>query len=93
MSMNVDRLELVLHELTTDRESRKSFGADPARHLGARGLSEFEGAAICSGDVRTLFQAGVSPLLIMGFWVDTLRRPLDAYVRALNEGRSSTGVS
>ncbi|GFE84651.1 hypothetical protein GCM10011487_66510 [Steroidobacter agaridevorans] len=88
--MNVERIESVLHELTTNRESRKSFREDAAAYFNARGISESERDAICSGDVSSLFRAGVSPLLIMGLWVDTLRRPLNGYVRALDQGASKT---
>ena len=90
--MNVGRLESVLHELTTNRESRKSYREDAAAYFNARGISESEREAICNGDVSKLFRAGVSPLLIMGLWVDTLRRPLNAYVRALEAGADQTEV-
>lgn len=85
MPMNVERIESVLHELTTNRDSRKSFRADAAAYFDSRGISKSEREAICSGDVSSLYHAGVSPLLIMGLWVDTLRRPLNEYVRALDK--------
>lgn len=92
MTMNVERIESVLHELTTNRESRKSFRADAAAYFDARGIPESEREAICSGNVSSLFHAGVSPLLIMGLWVDTLRKPISEYVRALDKGANQTEI-
>jgi hypothetical protein len=90
--MNVEHLECVLHELTTNRDSRKCFREDAAAYFDTRGLSQSEREAICSGDVSTLLRIGVSPLLIMGLWVDTLRRPLDAYVRAFEQRADGTEI-
>lgn len=90
--MNVEHLEFVLHQLTTNRDSRKWFREDAAAYFDARGLSQNEREAICTGDVSTLLRIGVSPLLIMGLWVDTLRRPLDAYVRAFAHDADRTEI-
>ncbi len=82
--MSVEHTELVLHELTTKRESRKAYRDDPHGYLAAFALSDEERATILDGDVRALYRAGVSPLLVMGFWIDTMRRPLKDYVTALH---------
>lgn len=89
--MSVEHTELVLHELTTKRESRKAYRDDPRGYLAAFVLSDDERAMILDGDVRGLHSAGVSPLLVMGFWIDTMRRPLTQYVVALNTAPQPRG--
>lgn len=89
--MSVEHTELVLHELTTKRESRKAYRDDPQGYLATFVLSDDERAMILGGDVRALYRAGVSPLLVMGFWIDTMRRPLTQYVGALHAAPQPRG--
>ena len=66
MSRNV--LEKVLHQLTVDRAAKQRFREDAEAYLRRFALGETERAMLMQFDVLGLQQAGVNPMLTMGFW-------------------------
>ncbi|AOZ02292.1 extradiol ring-cleavage dioxygenase [Cupriavidus sp. USMAHM13] len=82
MSRNV--LERVLHQLTVDRAAKQRFREDAAAYLQRFALSEAERAMLTGFDVLGLQQAGVNPMLTMGFWQElSPERDMRAYMRKL----------
>ncbi|KAI3605982.1 hypothetical protein D8I24_2213 (plasmid) [Cupriavidus necator H850] len=82
MSRNV--LERVLHQLTVDRSAKQRFRDDPQAFLLRFALSEGERAMLTAFDVLGLQQAGVNPMLTMGFWQElSPERDMRAYMKKL----------
>jgi len=82
MSRNI--LERVLHQLTVDRAAKQRFREDSAGYLQRFALSEAERAMLTGFDVLGLQQAGVNPMLTMGFWQElSPERDMRAYMRKL----------
>jgi hypothetical protein len=66
MSRNV--LERVLHQLSVDRAAKQRFREDAEGFLRRFALSDGERQLVLDFDVLGLQQAGVNPMLTMGFW-------------------------
>ncbi|MDF3886226.1 hypothetical protein [Cupriavidus basilensis] len=82
MSRNV--LEKVLHQLTVDRAAKQRFREDAEAYLRRFALGETERAMLMQFDVLGLQQAGVNPMLTMGFWQElSPERDMRAYMKKL----------
>ncbi|MGT2433425.1 hypothetical protein ACU4GI_02775 [Cupriavidus basilensis] len=82
MSRNV--LEKVLHQLTVDRAAKQRFREDAEAYLQRFALGEAERAMLMQFDVLGLQQAGVNPMLTMGFWQElSPERDMRAYMKKL----------
>ncbi|KDP85269.1 MULTISPECIES: extradiol ring-cleavage dioxygenase [Cupriavidus] len=82
MSRNV--LEKVLHQLTVDRAAKQRFREDAEAYLRRFALGEAERAMLMQFDVLGLQQAGVNPMLTMGFWQElSPERDMRAYMKKL----------
>lgn len=78
-----DRLELALHGLTADRHTRRAYLEAPAETLAKIGLDDAAAAMVRDLDVRSLLEAGVSPLLTWGLWLLYGSGGADGYLAAL----------
>jgi hypothetical protein len=82
MSRNV--LERVLHQLSVDRSSKQRFREDAEGFLRRFALSDSERQMVLEFDVLGLQQAGVNPMLTMGFWQElSPQRDMRAYMSRL----------
>lgn len=82
MSRNV--LEKVLWQLSVDRSAKERFRADAQRFLGRFDLTQDEVDMVLGFDVRRLQNAGVNPMLTMGFWQELAPdRSMALYKRSL----------
>lgn len=82
MSRNV--LEKVLHQLTVDRSAKQRFRDDADAYLRRFAFSEAQRAMLMQFDVLGLQQAGVNPMLTMGFWQElSPERDMRAYMKKL----------
>jgi len=82
MSRNV--LERVLHQLTVDRSAKQRFREDASAFLVRFALTESERQMLTDFDVLGLQQAGVNPMLTMGFWQElSPEREMRAYMKRL----------
>lgn len=85
--MSRDLLEKVLYDLSTNRQSRESFTADPDRFLGRYPLEEEERDLVRTHSVRALADRGVNTMLTWGFWLQSGRSNAD-YLVAMRADRS-----
>ena len=90
MSRNV--LERVLHQLSVDRLAKQRFREDPEGFLSRFVLSDSEREMVVNFDVLGLQNAGVNPMLTMGFWQElSPSRDMRSYMarlRPLGEGEA-----
>lgn len=90
MSRNV--LERVLHQLSVDRAAKGRFREDAPGFLSRFALSDAERQMVLDFDVLALQNAGVNPMLTMGFWQElSPNRDMRAYMarlRPLGEGEA-----
>jgi len=90
MSRNV--LERVLHQLSVDRASKQRFREDAEGLLRRFALSDEERRMVLDFDVLGLQQAGVNPMLTMGFWQElSPSRDMRVYMerlRTVGEGET-----
>lgn len=91
MSRNV--LERVLHQLTVDRASKQRFREDAGGYLARFALTEAERDMLIRFDVLGLQQAGVNPMLTMGFWQElSPERDMRTYMKKLRPLGASEAV-
>ncbi|APD13774.1 extradiol ring-cleavage dioxygenase [Pandoraea pulmonicola] len=84
MSRNV--LERVLHQLSVDRSAKQRFREDAIAFLSRYALSEQERQMVLAFDVAALQQAGVNPMLTMGFWQElSPERDMRTYMKRLRK--------
>jgi hypothetical protein len=77
-------LERVLHQLSVDRAAKQRFRDDAQAFLRRFSLSDAERAMVLDFDVVALQQAGVNPMLTMGFWQElSPGRDMRAYMARL----------
>lgn len=77
-------LERVLHQLSVDRSSKQRFRDDAEGFLRRFPLAENERRMVLDFDVHGLQQAGVNPMLTMGFWQElSPQRDMRAYMARL----------
>jgi hypothetical protein len=82
MSRNV--LERVLHQLSVDRSAKQRFREDAEGFLKRFALSDEERRMVLAFDVLALQNAGVNPMLTMGFWQElSPSRDMRAYLACL----------
>lgn len=82
MSRNV--LERVLHQLSVDRAAKQRFRDDAEGFLRRFALSDAERQMVLNFDVLALQNAGVNPMLTMGFWQElSPTRDMRAYMECL----------
>ncbi|MCP3725890.1 hypothetical protein M3I53_22615 [Paraburkholderia sp. CNPSo 3272] len=82
MSRNV--LERVLHQLSVDRAAKQRFRDDAEGFLRRFALGEEERQMVLNFDVLALQNAGVNPMLTMGFWQElSPTRDMRAYMERL----------
>lgn len=82
MSRNV--LERVLHQLTVDRNAKQRFREDAAKYIERHALTQEERTMLLDFDVLGLQNAGVNPMLTMGFWQElSPERNMRAYMQRL----------
>ncbi|MFC3050663.1 extradiol ring-cleavage dioxygenase [Kordiimonas pumila] len=67
--MNVNRLERVVYDLGVNRDAKQKFREDAARFLAGYNLTAEEQELITTFDVKKLAELGVSPLALMGYWI------------------------
>lgn len=67
--MSVHGLEQVLYDLGVTGEARKRFEADRPAFLGRYALSDEEAGWVSDFDVRAMYDAGVNPMLLQGYWL------------------------
>lgn len=83
--MSIYALEQVLYDLGVKRDARKAFAEAPDAFLAKYRLDDSEAHRVKSFDVRALFDAGVNPMLTMGFWqMCSPTRSLRDYVARMN---------
>jgi hypothetical protein len=85
--MSRDMLEKVLYDLSTSRQSKESFTADPDRFLGRYPLADDEKNLVRGYSVRALVDRGVNTMLTWGFWLQSGRSNAD-YLTAMRADRS-----
>jgi len=91
MSRNV--LERVLHQLTVDRTAKQRFREDAGAYLARFALTDAERGMLTHFDVLGLQQAGVNPMLTMGFWQElSPERDIRAYMKKLRPVGASEAV-
>lgn len=66
MSRNV--LERALWHLSVERLAKNRFREDPEHYLSRFDLTDDEKKMVIEFDVAALQQAGVNPMLTMGYW-------------------------
>ena len=77
-------VERVLHQLTIDRSAKQSFKEDAAAYLERFALSEDERRMLAQFDVKGLQDAGVNPMLTMGYWQElSPERGMRGYMQRL----------
>jgi hypothetical protein len=82
MSRNV--LERVLYQLNVDRSAKQRFREDAAGFLAKFALDDDERRMVIEFDVLALQNAGVNPMLTMGFWQElSPNRDMRAYMARL----------
>ncbi|WP_322012764.1 hypothetical protein [Paraburkholderia sp. J12] len=90
MSRNV--LERVLHQLSVDRSAKQRFREDAEGFLQRFVLTDGERRMVLDFDVLGLQQAGVNPMLTMGFWQELApnrdMREYMARLRPVGDGES-----
>jgi Aromatic-ring-opening dioxygenase LigAB, LigA subunit len=69
--MSVNILERVLWDLTVNADCKRRFRDDADKLLARYRLEPEERDMVRGLDVRRLAQIGVSPLLTMGFWMES----------------------
>lgn len=91
MSRNV--LERVLHQLTVDRAAKQRFRENAGVYLARFALTTAEREMLIGFDVLGLQQAGVNPMLTMGFWQElSPERDMRAYMKKLRPVGASEAV-
>lgn len=91
MSRNV--LERILHQLSVDRTAKQRFREDASAYLARFALTQAEHDMLISFDVLGLQQAGVNPMLTMGFWQElSPERDMRAYLMKLRPVGASEAV-
>ncbi|MFN3885696.1 MAG: hypothetical protein ACK4MG_01950 [Aquabacterium sp.] len=86
-------LERALHQLSVDRSAKQRFREDPAKFLERFALSDAERAMLLNFDVRGLQDAGVNPMLTMGFWQElSPERGMRGYMQRLRPVQDSEQV-
>jgi hypothetical protein len=79
MSRNL--LERVLHQLSVDRSAKQRFRDDAPGFLQRFALDDEERRMVLEFDVLALQNAGVNPMLTMGFWQElSPNRDMRAYM-------------
>lgn len=85
-------LERVLHQLSVDRLAKQRFREDAAGFLARFALSDDERRMVLDFDVLALQQAGVNPMLTMGFWQElSPGRDMRAYMARLRPAADGQG--
>ena len=78
--MSRNTLERVLWQLSVERAAKQKFREAPREFLSSFALSEDEVEMVVGFDVAGLQQAGVNPMLTMGFWQElSLSRDMTQY--------------
>jgi|SRR5882762_5125188 len=92
--MSSNNVERALWEINVNPESRRRFAEDAARFLGRYRLTQDECNMIRQFDVRGLTDHGVSPLLVMAFWMELQGggRDLDEYLKRMSAAPSHAEV-
>lgn len=86
--MSRDVLEKVLFDLSTSRQNKEGFSADPDKFLGRYPLSEGERDLVKAYAVREMADLGVNTMLTWGYWLQSGRKNGD-YMKAM---RSRAGA-
>ena len=67
--MSVHALEQVLYDLGTNGEARRRFQREQDAFLSRYAVTEEDTASLTSFDVRAMYDRGVNPMLLQGFWL------------------------
>ena len=78
--MNRDVIERILWSLSVDRFSKLKFREDSEKFLARFPLEPADKDMILGFDVKGMQQAGVNPMLTMGYWIEmSSERSMRAY--------------
>lgn len=80
--MSRDVLEKVLFDLSTSRQNKEGFAADPDKFLSRYQLPDNERDLVRTYAVRELADLGVNTMLTWGFWLQSGRGHGD-YMKAM----------
>lgn len=82
--MSRDVLERILWSLSVDRFSKEKFREDPKKFLGRFSIDEEGVRMILEFDVKGMQEAGVNPMLTLGYWIEmSPDRQVSSYNRKL----------
>lgn len=86
--MSRDVLEKILYDLSTSRQNKEGFAADPDKYLARYPASAAERDLVKNYAVREMADMGVNTMLTWGFWLQSGRRNSD-YMAAMKAGKNS----
>jgi len=66
--MSSGAVEQLLYDVGTSRSHREAFRENPAAVAGKYALSDREVEMVVALQVEDLFDYGINPMLLMGFW-------------------------
>ncbi|GGB85169.1 hypothetical protein GCM10011352_08730 [Marinobacterium zhoushanense] len=90
--MKRDVLERVLWNLSVDRFSKVKFKENPTQYLSRFPLGAEDVRMILEFDVKALQEAGVSPLLTLGYWIEmSPDRQMSTYNKKLGSESGYSG--
>lgn len=84
--MSRDVLEKVLYDLSTSRQNKDGFTADPDKYLARYPINDAERCLVKTYAVRELADLGVNTMLTWGFWLQSGRSNA-AYMAAMKINR------
>lgn len=67
--MSIGGLEHLLYDLGSSGRTRQAFGSEPEAFLSRYRLDEEERKMVLEEDVAALFERGLNPMLLMGFYM------------------------
>jgi len=66
--MSYGAVEQLFYDVSTSRSRKAAFRDDAAEVAGKYALSDTEREMVISMQVENLFEYGINPMLLMGFW-------------------------
>ena len=66
--MSYGAVEQLFYDVSTSRNRKEAFREDAGEVAGKYALSETEREMVISMQVENLFEYGINPMLLMGFW-------------------------
>lgn len=66
--MSCGSVEQLLYDVSTSRSRREAFCQNPKETVGKYALTDPEQNMVVGLNVEGLFEYGINPMLLMGFW-------------------------